>query len=245
MIIAIPSYRRANDCITAKYIKSAVIFCHEFEAEDYREHNENEIVVMSDDLKGKGMAVIRNEILRLTKDDDVLMMDDDVKYVGFYDKQKLIRMSGDDVVEFAKSGFRMCKEFGTVLWGLNLQSDKKFYREYSPFSFSSVVLGPFFGIVKNEKIKFDDSLGLKEDYDYALQVLNKFRKVLRFNKYHYSCAHMDKSGGCANYRTSKKEQEQALAFQKKWGSRIVKIDMKTQGGNMSINPVVNSLIKGI
>lgn len=86
---------------------------------------------------------------------------------------------------------------------------------------------------------------LKEDYDYSLQILNKYRKILRFNKYHYVCGHIKVKGGCASYRTSDKELEQAQKFQAKWGSRIVKIQRLTQGGNASINPVVNIPINGI
>jgi len=100
-------------------------------------------------------------------------------------------------------------------------------------------------ITKDKDIRFDDRLGLKEDYDYSIQVLRKFRKILRFNKYHYVSAHIKKKGGCASYRTMKKEEEQAILFQKKWGKAIVHITRKTQGGNMSINPVVHCPIKGI
>lgn len=246
MIIAIPSYKRPNDCLTAKYIPNSVIFCHEFEAKEYEDGNKgHKIVKIPDDLQKKGMGVIRNFILDNTEGDEVLLMDDDIKYVGLYDNQELIKLTGEEVEIFAKNSFRMCKEAGTKLWGLNLQSDKKFYREYSPFSLSSVILGPFMGIVKDGIIRFDNDLGLKEDYDYGLQILNKYRKILRFNKYHYSCHHIKKKGGCATYRTQQKEIDQAERFQKKWGERIVKIKRKTQGGNLSINPVVIVPINGI
>lgn len=243
--VAIPSYKRADDCVTAKWITRGIIFCHEFEVDEYRRHNKNKIVVIPDELAGKGMAIIRNFILDNTKSDRVVLLDDDIKQFGYYEKLEMFLMTEQEIYNLFENNFRMTEEAGTKLWGVNLQSDKKFYREYSPLSLSSVILGPCMGIIKDKEIRFDDQLGLKEDYDYSIQVLRKFRKILRFNKYHYVSAHIKKKGGCASYRTMKKEEEQAKLFQKKWGRNIVQIKRKTQGGNFSINPVVHCPIKGI
>ncbi|NCD40572.1 MAG: hypothetical protein EOL88_00620 [Bacteroidia bacterium] len=243
--IAIPSYKRANDCLTAKKFSRAVIYCHQFEVEEYKKYNDNKIVAIPDDLAGKGMAVIRNFILDNSKGNELVMLDDDIRQFGYYENLEMFMMTEQEVYDLFENNFRMAKELGTKLWGVNLQSDKKFYREYSPFSFSSVILGPCMGIIKDEDIRFDERLGLKEDYDYSIQALRKFRKVLRFNKYHYVSAHIKKKGGCASYRTMKKEEEQAILFQKKWGHNVVEIKRKIQGGNLSINPIVRIPINGI
>lgn len=244
-MIVTPSYKRPRDCITAEYLSRATIAVHEFETGEYREHNENDLLVMPDDLQKQGMSVIRNWILDNTPEDEVLMIDDDIKYIGRFENTDRKKLSEGEVYHLIENGFRMARELGTKLWGINLQSDGKFYREYTPFSFSQVVLGPFMGIIKDEDIRFDERLGLKEDYDYALQVLNKYRKILRFNKYHYKARHIEDEGGAATHRTMKKEQNQAKLFQQKWGEDIVKIDRKTQNGNFSINPIVNPPINGI
>ena len=243
--IAIPSYKRANDCQTAKWISRGIIFCHEFEAAEYRKFNKNKIITIPDDMAGKGMATIRNYMLDKTKGQNVLLLDDDIKQFGYYEKCEMSLMTEGEVYDLMENFFRMTEEAGTKLFGINLQSDKKFYREYSPLSLSSVILGPCMGIIKDKDLRFVERLGLKEDYDYSIQVLRKFRKILRFNKYHYVSAHIKKRGGCASYRTMEKEENQAKLFQKKWGKSIVRIQRKTQGGNPSINPVVQIPIKGI
>lgn len=242
--IAIPSYKRPDRCKTAKMLSRAVIYVHEFEVEEYKKFNNNKIVVIPDSLQKQGMAVIRNFILDNAGSDHVLMIDDDLNTFGYYEDCEQIKMREREIYAFVEMAFQMCKEMGTVLWGVNLQSDKKFYRDYSPFSLSSVILGPFMGIIRTE-LRFDERLGLKEDYDYSLMVLNKYRRILRMNKYHYMSDHISKGGGCATYRTSDIEEKQAEAFQIKWGSKIVKIKRRTQGGNMSINPVVTVPIHGI
>ena len=150
-----------------------------------------------------------------------MMIDDDVKDIGYFEKMKKNNYSENGVYRFLSEGFRLCKELGTVLWGLNVNDDYKCYREYQPFSFSSIIYGPMFGLVRND-LRFDERLGLKEDCDYSIQVLNKYRKILRFNKYYYEAGHLIDRGGCSKYRTKKKEADQRDLLIKKWGSKIVK-----------------------
>jgi len=237
-MIYVPSYKRARNCKAAQWLKQAIICCHKFERKEYAKLNKNEIMVIPDKLAGKGMATIRNWILDNAKSFRVLMIDDDVSSIGFFENQIKHKLTESQVYQFIDNGFRMCKELGTMLWGVNLLNDKKAYREYSPFSLSSVILGPFFGVFKNS-IRFDETLGLKEDYDYSLQVLNQYRKILRFNKYHYITEHLIGKGGCIAYRTSDSEIEQRQALVKKWGSKIVRFKGK------DTNPVITVPITGI
>ena len=237
-MIFIPSYKRPNDCKAAKLLSRAVICCHDSEAAEYGKCNENVVLPIPDDLAGKGMAVIRNWILDNSPDDEVLMVDDDVLVIGYFENQQKLRFNEAEIYEVIEDGFRMCREIGSVLWGLNLLVDKQAYREYSPFSLSSVVLGPFMGIIKSG-LQFDARLGLKEDFDFSLQVLNCHRKILRFNKYHYIVGHLTGKGGCISYRTKWKEQAQRSLLTKKWGRRIVKFK-----GN-DTNPIINVPIGGI
>lgn len=245
MTIVIPSYKRWLNCKTADFLPSAVLAVAESQAEEYKKRYPNKQLIIPDKIEGIGMSIVRNYLLDNIDDDEILMLDDDINYFGYYEKNQLVKMGSDECLDFFVNAFRMTKELGTVLWGLNLQSDKKFYREYSPFSFSSVVLGPCFGLIKDKDIRYDNNIGLKEDYDYCLQVLRKYRKILRFNKFHYSCGHIKVKGGIADFRSSTREIKQINLLRKKWGSKIVKVERKTQGGNVSINPVVIVPIRGI
>ena len=136
------------------------------------------------------------------------------------------------------------------MWGLNLLPDKGAYREYTPFGLKQMILGPFQGFYGMD-LRYDEALPLKEDYDLSLQCLNKYRRTLRFNAYHYECDQHTGEGGCATYRTMETEREQFDLLQKKWGSKIVKVD--NQGGqvnqtkqtNWDINPVVRAPIAGV
>jgi hypothetical protein len=55
-------------------------------------------------------------------------------------------------------------------------------------------------------------------------------------------------GGCAEVRTVEKEKEQMQLFIKKWGSKIVKQDLRQRGKktvSYDINPVVKVPIGGV
>ena len=239
--IITPSYKRAGNVKAIELFQDKLIIaCHEFEAEEYQKaYPENEIMVLPDNTR-KNMGKVRNYIYKNCRTKYLLMIDDDVERIGYIEKCKQIKMNREQMFQFIRNGFRMCEEAETCLWGINLQSDPKFYREFAPFSFLSPVLGPFSGHIIDKELSYDERLGLNEDYDFALQVLRKYHKILRFNKFHYFAGHLTQKGGCGAYRIMEEERKQAEIMIKKWGNKVVKYDFQK-----STNPKLNVPIKGI
>jgi hypothetical protein len=246
MLFATPSYKRATNCKTALLLPEVTIFCHEFEVAEYKAANKNKICPIPDDLQKQGMAKIRNFILEQVKvGESVVMFDDDISRFGYIENGEQIEITNPKLVYNLFTNLEiMAREMGTSVFGINQQSDPKFYREYSPLSLLAPVLGPALGIIRTE-LRFDEDLGLKEDYDYSVQALRKHRRILRHNKYHYIADHIKLKGGCSIYRNVEKESQQMKLLEKKWGSGIIKADRKTQGGNVTINPKFFCPIKGI
>lgn len=248
MKIVIVSYKRAENVTTAKLFKPGdlVIACPESQAEEYKKHNEGfELFLVPDNVEGN-IGRKRNYILDKI-DDDILMLDDDIDHFGYheYSTDKLYtKMTREEVLAMIEQGFRMAHEAGVVLWGISMQSDPRFFKEYTPFNMLSPVLGPFRGIIKNP-IRNDESLNSKDDYDYFLQVIHKYHKVLRFNKYYYKCGHLTNKGGIATFRSMDKEMEWNKMLVKKWGSNVVDIDRRTQHGNKTVNPKIHVPINGV
>lgn len=239
VIFVSPSYKRAGNVKVRKVIKDIILAVHEFEEKDYREKEGGELIIIPDNLRGN-MARIRNFILEecYKKSDYVVMMDDDVSDILYHENGKRVSMKEKDIKDFVVNGFIMCEDMDIKLFGLNLLDDRKAYREYSPYSTLSVVLGPFCGHIKSS-IRYDERLGLKEDYDYSLQHLRKYKGILRFNKYSYTVDHITGSGGCTSYRVREEEERQIRLFQKKWSRKVVKIK------DSSINPVIKCPLRGI
>lgn len=246
MIIAIPSYKRADCLKTTEWLKSAKVIVPESQRQEYEELNEGiEIVGIPDDQDGN-IGKKRNAILNLYKGEDVLMLDDDIIYVGYYEDDKIVRANEEFFIDFAENMFQMAKDMGTIMWGVGFNSAQRFYHTFAPFSLSSVILGPLTGIVNiDDELRYEERLSPKEDYDFALQVLKKYRKILRYNKWHYSCGHIANKGGIVGMRNSEDELKKGLMLQEKWGSKIVDIGRKALGGQDTINPIVRPPIKGI
>jgi hypothetical protein len=146
------------------------------------------------------------------------------------------------------------KSLGSAhFWGININPDKQCYRENLPFSFLNFIGGPFQAVLKSNKCRFDERLPLKEDYDFTIQNLNKYRRVLRINRYFYEAKQSQQAGGCACYRNAETEESQFVELQKKWGSNIVKRDSCADRSHKSIkgrkmedyNPVIRVPIKGV
>jgi hypothetical protein len=86
----------------------------------------------------------------------------------------------------------------------------------------------------------------------TIQQVNKYRRVLRVNKFYYQKKSAQQTGGCSVYRNIEKEILQIKNLQKKWGNRIVKFDnnsTQSHGSikkkNFDINPIIKIPIRGI
>jgi hypothetical protein len=236
--IVIPSYKRPKKVITGKYLTKAKICVPESQAEEYRKYNKNELLILPDEKDGN-VSKKRNWILNNVKADIICMIDDDVSAIAMYENDRRVILSEDEVEEFILKYSELAKEVGTVLWGVNLLKDRLAYHEYRPFNFLVPILGPFCVHINNP-CRYDESLILKEDYDMSLQVIQRHRKLMRVNKFHYIVKqYRDRNeGGCTSYRSQEKEREQMRLLQEKWGKKIVVIPKN------DINPLINIPIPG-
>jgi hypothetical protein len=240
-----PTYKRAGKVKAVDVFHDKLILAvHEFEVDEYRKaYPNNEIMVLPDETKGN-MAKVRNYIRDNCNSRYLVMIDDDVEEIGYHENLRRNPIGLVAIMEFLENGFQIAEDVGTILWGINLQADPKFYREYSPFSFLSPVLGPFSCHIINDnvlkEIRYDERLGLNEDYDFALQVLHKYHKIYRNNKYYYIAGHLTETGGCGSYRVLTEEIKQSEIMIKKWGNKVVSYNFKK-----TTNPRVRVPLKGI
>lgn len=258
VVVCCPSYNRPK-VETLKYLPFCKVYVDASEYEEYVENNVGADIVQCEKGVQGNVARVRNYILDKEFDggaDVVCLVDDDMQGIyeyrvnvgtGFGYERKLIEAG--EFPDFLEKYSIMCEEWGFKLWGVNVNMDPLSYRHTNPFSTVSVILGPFCCHLKNT-IRYDEKLPLKEDYDLAIQHMNKYRGVLRVNYIHYVCKQSEQIGGCQNIRNVKKEKEQFELLQKKWGSKIVKED-KAKNSNsdkqrgFDYNPIIKIPIKGV
>ena len=241
-----PTYKRADLCKTHKYLKEVTYVVRESEAKDY-EGVHDKLWIVPDSAQGN-LCRVRNYILNHAKEDNILLIDDDIKHFGRWNGNVQVKLNEQEVYNMVQEGFQLAEDLDVVFWGINCLADKGAYREYTPFGTCQYIGGPF-QAHRNNPLRYDEVIYLKEDYDMSIQVLNKYRKNLRLNMYHYVCDQNTLPGGCAHYRNIDRELEHNKMLQKKWGSKIVRFDKsnKSSGKHKTydINPIINVPIKGI
>lgn len=240
-VVISPSYRRAGSVEVRKVLPKTVLAVHEFEVPEYREKEGEPLLVLPDALQGN-MARVRNFILEeaYRKSKWVVTLDDDVREIRYQEGLETIPYrTPDQIGSFLVNGFVMAEDVGAKLWGVNLQADRKFYREFSPFTFLSPVLGTFSCHLKNP-LRYDERFTFNEDYDFALQHFHRYRRILRFSKWNYLAGHLRDPGGCGAYRTLEREKEEAEVMVRKWGSSVVSYNFRK-----STNPRIRVPLRGM
>lgn len=259
ILVCCPSYKRAERVETLRYLPEICVYVSESERVNYQKANPRaNIQAMPTKVQGN-IARVRNWILDQNKGRPVCIVDDDLQYIGYYEGDEQKRIEGMAQLQvFLQKYTVLAQDLGTPLWGVNVNMDKQCYREYTPFSFTSVVLAPFMVHI-DPVCRFDETMPLKEDYDFCLQTLNAHRKILRVNKFHYlvkqggSRTGQGQTGGCASMRSLDEEKRQLGLLQKKWGQRIVQVDAldnsrshkSSKTKSFDINPVIRIPIGGI
>jgi len=251
-----PSYKRPV-VETLKYVPNCRVWVCESEAEDYRKGNPGaDIVAVPVGVQGN-LCRIRNWILDREYErgiEAVCLIDDDLRGIQYYEKMKRIKVQPSVFPSWVEFYTDLAEAWGVKLWGVNCNTDLQSYREYTPFSTLSYIGGPFSVHIRSE-MRYDERLPLKEDYDMTLQHLNRYRGVLRLNKFSYIVKQggsgNGQAGGCATYRNVKNETDQLTFLQKKWGDKIVKYDNNDRSHSrikkqtIDINPVLSAPIRGV
>lgn len=262
---ASPSYRRPK-CLTARYIPQTRIYVDPGEVEAYEAANAGygEVVACAPGVQGN-LPRVRNHILEREFGggaDAVVMMDDDVQNLaefkpdgsGFGYSRHII--PGDEVPRFVEYGSRIALEWGLGMWGVNYNMNKMLYKHFLPFRTTKCAVGQFMVFVRND-LRFDEGLPLKEDYDMALQQMQRYRGVLILEWVHVTADMGKTEGGTSVRRNFEREHEQFLKFRRKWGSDIVTGTNRVKGcGKTHVNgeytygydfshPIVRCPIKGV
>lgn len=239
--IYIPTYKRAYKIITHKLLPEAIVVCPESQVEEYLAVNPELNIMPCPDAIDGNIARKRNWIKKQCDTPYFIMVDDDITDFQRMECRRKFKMNHDEIINMFIQGFQLMEDLGTVLWGINSSDATMFYMDYTPFSLQSPILGPFTAQKNVQGLWYDERLFLKEDYGLFLQVLQKYHKTLRMNKYSYITKHLTNAeGGCVDYRTMAREYEQNILLQKKWGSKVVKFNM-----DKGVNPTIKSPYKGV
>jgi hypothetical protein len=242
--VAIPSYARAGYVRALDVFPTATLYVPMCQVDEYNQASaETAVLGVPDRVDGIGtVALKRNWIMDHSPERRLVMVDDDVRRFGYWEHGVRRFFAPDEVLEFIERAFVMADDMNVPVWGVNPMSDKRGYGEMRPFSFLAPITGPFTAHRLDHGIRCDPKMGTKEDYDFWLQVINRYRMTLRFNKYHW-VKDEQSHGGLYTTRTMDRERADADAITRKWGARVITYKETTKS---ILDPVsVNVPIAGI
>ena len=173
-----PTYKRAELCKTHNYLSEVIYVVRESEKDDYFDTHDK-LWIVPDSAQGN-LSRIRNYILDNTDNKNVVLLDDDIKHFGRWNGTQSVKLDEFQAYDMMQEGMQLAEDMDVRFWGLNCIADKGSYREYTPFGTRQYIGGPFQAHRDNE-LRYDEVIYLKEDYDMTLQVLNKYRRNLRLN----------------------------------------------------------------
>lgn len=144
--VCCPSYRRPR-VETLDYLSFVRVYVDNKEFDEYKANNPEgaDIVAVPDGVQGN-LCRIRNYILKTEFNngaDVVCIIDDDMKGLFYWEKNKRHKLEAEEWEGFLQKYSLIAKELGAYFWGVNINSDRPLYREYTPFSTISYIGGPF------------------------------------------------------------------------------------------------------
>ena len=185
-VFTIPSYNRANKQVTVNYLHEIgipkerifVFVQTEKDKMDYEKNiGEKTNIVYR---KADRVAEARNNILdEMSKCNDFIMLDDDIKCIGKLVAGKLEKINSaqslDDI--FSKC-FNLCKKTTAVIFGV--------YPVYNDFYMEKSIstktpINTVFGFPKGFSGRYNTNYDTKEDAELCARILANGKKILRFN----------------------------------------------------------------
>lgn len=251
--IIIPSYKRWGKLAGYDYFKSGIYIVPESQYDKYIQGREEKRFIAIPDSEDGNIVKKRNWILKNIPR-PLVMIDDDVDKITmteggeFFQKngyaKQCVPLTSEQAEDLLIQICNLAYMWECPLFGFNINTDGRNAPPYKPFSLSQPILGPCCGHLEHDLL-YDENMDLKEDYDISLQALNKYRKILRFNKYAVNAEHKDNKGGCVSYRTLEREEQACRAIERKWGTKIIHYNTKKGKYTSYLNGVVNVPIAGV
>lgn len=203
MLIAIPSKGRAGRTTTQNILPNCTFFVPSSEEHQYKGSVKNIIPVPKE---VRGITPTRNWIMKNNNDNEIVFIDDDVRFAGYTkmekNKAKKIEIRNEDfwISEFKKY-FDLLNELKYKIWGVKTESAPRSVYPYKPILLKTYVTASCMGIINDGSYYFDENFTVKEDYEICLRHIKNEGGILGIRYLHWENSHWGDDGGCKDYRT--------------------------------------------
>lgn len=168
--------------------------------------------------EGGGLCASRNMSMDIgfKKCDTVLQLSDDMigmkRAVIVDGKPKSVPYSSIEAISYM---VRCLSRVKAHLAGGAPTANAFYFSPNRPFSSHNFIVGDF-SFIRKTDLRYDESMTLKEDYDYTMQHINLYGSVLRANGILPVFKHRTNAGGAVTVRTPEEEQKNIAILKCKW-----------------------------
>ncbi len=164
-----------------------------------------------------GLGPVRQWVLDHVESRWVVTIPDDI--VGCYGLTWTYASRWTDtkaIIALLRNTAECAEDAGAKLFGFNQAWDVRKYSPFQPFNLNGWVDGPM-GVGTRE-LRYDTSLVLHPDVDFALQHLLKYRLVWQDNRFAFSHDRWKQAGGNAGSRSKANHEREFAYLERKWGA---------------------------
>lgn len=199
------------------------------EAEKYRKYYPDVQIIIAGVT---GCTAARNYLLdKFPVGTCMVQVDDDVE--GLYElrgqgRANLVKMRGKEVDKLIQENFTRCKQNKTNLWGV--------YPVHNHFFMSRTivphahVVGMFMGIIVGPE-RFNPGLNSKVDYEFTIQHILRYKKVVRLNYVCVKGKYASNKGGLQVVRNAEREEAEVQYLLQKYPQFVVR-NTKREGSEI-------------
>jgi hypothetical protein len=178
----------------------------------------------------RGLGKLRQWILDNIAEEVVFMADDDVyEFACMVGSQARNITDPEAIMSVIEQTAWVAKKLGTVVFSYSHTIDTRHFKSNHPFSFTGYANGFQMGII-GRTIRFDAALDTKQDIDYSLQALLRYRFIWRDMRFAFRNSQwFQRPGGNSTVRTQETVDRDIRRLKMKWGP-AVEIDHKDRKG---------------
>jgi len=255
MKICIPSKGRPETMTTQRYFRpeDVIIFVEPQEIKAYNIFQPSYQIV---DIKksNQGVSYVRNFIIDYMQEDKILMIDDDIFFIG-----KVLSDGHyedlDDIYDLVSDAEKMLDKYWGYVVPFSIFAyfiSKNYDCSRDIYQYDKTALVAFFGLnlkkLKERSIRFDENFIEGEDCDIAVQILIQGGHLC--SNYKYSMNHkLRVEGGMSNSRkfricdVEKVYRTTADSLSKKYGSEFIQTSHDEEGYLTGCRPRLDLIIK--
>ena len=237
--LVIPSRKRVGNMARINELFPwSIIYIAESEYDDYAKVVPKERIMTHPD--SDNFCYILNYLLDNRPEQSIAIFDDDIKYLQSIVGRKGRRIEDPEMLRrVIENGVAMLQDAEKTMFTYAISPKPLDFQPGNPIKLGFALPAGAW-IINGRKFRFDERLIVRDDLDFALQVLLEDRYAICDTRFCWVCGeYQNVEGGLQCVRTSEAEKHDKETLYKKWGREILFLDKPQKNGALGVKVFVS------